>query len=132
MGKRGPDTEHSPVGTAVVSPESASRCEAMRAACRRSVHACRECWPEHLWRRGDEGPAASVLAGVGVAATRAAVTGTDPTWRRARKFVVLFPVVLGGVFQSPLLVVLLGCSRDLALGDLFGEICGNPLWFFGL
>jgi hypothetical protein len=47
-------------------------------------------------------------------------------------FVVLFPVVLGGDFQSPLLVVFLGCFRDLALGDLIGEICGNPSWFFGL
>jgi hypothetical protein len=45
---------------------------------------------------------------------------------------VLFPVVLGGYFRSPLLVVFLGCFRDLALGDLMGEICGNPLWFFGL
>jgi hypothetical protein len=26
----------------------------------------------------------------------------------------------------------LGCFRDLALGDLMGEICGNPSWFFGL
>jgi hypothetical protein len=47
-------------------------------------------------------------------------------------FVVLFPVVLGGDFQSPLLVVFLGCFRDLALGDLMGEICGNLSWFFGL
>jgi hypothetical protein len=29
-------------------------------------------------------------------------------------------------------VVFLGCFRDLALGDLLGEICGNPSWFFGL
>jgi hypothetical protein len=46
--------------------------------------------------------------------------------------VVLFPVVLGGDFPSPLLVVFLGCFRDLALGDLMGGICGNPSWFFGL
>jgi hypothetical protein len=46
--------------------------------------------------------------------------------------VVLFSVVLGGDFRSPLLVVFLGCFRDLALGDLMGEICGNPSWFFGL
>jgi hypothetical protein len=46
--------------------------------------------------------------------------------------VVLFPVVLGGDFRSPLLVVFLGCFRDLAIGDLIGEICGNPSWFFGL
>jgi hypothetical protein len=45
---------------------------------------------------------------------------------------VLFPVVLGSDFWSPLLVVFLGCYRDLALGDLMGEICGNPSWFFGL
>jgi hypothetical protein len=45
---------------------------------------------------------------------------------------VLFPVVLGGDFRSPLLVISLGCFRDLSLGDLLGEICGNPSWFFGL
>jgi hypothetical protein len=45
---------------------------------------------------------------------------------------VLFPVVLGGDFQSPLLVISLGCFRDLALGDLMGQICGNLSWFFGL
>jgi hypothetical protein len=26
----------------------------------------------------------------------------------------------------------LGCFRDLSLGDLMGEICGNPSWLFGL
>jgi hypothetical protein len=46
--------------------------------------------------------------------------------------VVLFPVVLGGDFRSPLLVVFLGCFRDLALGDLVKGICGNPSWFFGM
>jgi hypothetical protein len=45
---------------------------------------------------------------------------------------VLFPVVLGGDFQSPLLVISLGCFRGLALGDLMGQICGNLSWFFGL
>jgi hypothetical protein len=45
---------------------------------------------------------------------------------------VLFPVVLGGDFQSPLLVVSLGCFWDLSLGVLMGEICGNPSWFFRL
>jgi hypothetical protein len=45
---------------------------------------------------------------------------------------VLFPVVLGGDFQCPLLVIFLGCFRDLALGDLMGEICENPSWFIGL
>jgi hypothetical protein len=44
----------------------------------------------------------------------------------------LFPVVLGGDFRSPFLVFFLGCFRDLSLGDLMGEICGNPLCFFGL
>jgi hypothetical protein len=47
-------------------------------------------------------------------------------------FVVLFPVVLGGDFQSRLLVVFSVCFRDLALGDLIGEIRVNPLWFFCL
>jgi hypothetical protein len=46
--------------------------------------------------------------------------------------VVLFTVVLGGDFRSPLLVGFLGVFSGLALGDLMGEICGNPLWFFGL
>jgi hypothetical protein len=45
---------------------------------------------------------------------------------------VLFPVVLGGDFRSPLLVISLGCFQDLSLGDFMGEICGNPSWFFGL
>jgi hypothetical protein len=47
-------------------------------------------------------------------------------------FVVLFPVVLGGDFRSPLLVVFSVCFRDLALGDLMGGIRVNPLWFFCL
>jgi hypothetical protein len=83
-GKRGHETEHSPAGAAVVSSVSASRCEATRAACRRFVRACRERWPERRRRRGAKGPAASVLSGVGVVATGAAVTGTDPSCRRAR------------------------------------------------
>jgi hypothetical protein len=45
---------------------------------------------------------------------------------------VVFSVVLGGDFQSPLLVVLSVCFRDLALGDLMGEICVNTLRFFCL
>jgi hypothetical protein len=45
---------------------------------------------------------------------------------------VFSSVVLGGDFRSPLLVLSLGCFRDLSLGDLMGEICGNPSWFFGL
>jgi hypothetical protein len=46
--------------------------------------------------------------------------------------VVLFLVLLGGDFRSPLLVVFSVCFRDLALGDLMGEIDVNPLWFFCL
>jgi hypothetical protein len=45
--------------------------------------------------------------------------------------IVLFPVILSGDFRSPLLVVFLGCFRDLALGDLMGEILWEPfmvLW----
>jgi hypothetical protein len=45
---------------------------------------------------------------------------------------VLFPVVLGGDFRSPLLVVFSVCFRDYSLGDLMGEICVNPSWFFCL
>jgi hypothetical protein len=47
-------------------------------------------------------------------------------------FVVLFLVVLGGDFQSPLLVVFSVCFRDLTLGYLMGEIVVNPSWFFCL
>jgi hypothetical protein len=39
---------------------------------------------------------------------------------------VLFPVVLGGDFRSPLLVISLGCFRDLSLGDFVG--IRNLLW----
>jgi hypothetical protein len=46
--------------------------------------------------------------------------------------VVLFPFVLGGDFRSPLLVVFLVCFQDLALGDLVGDVCVNPSWFFSL
>jgi hypothetical protein len=45
---------------------------------------------------------------------------------------VFSPVVLGGDFRSPLSVISLSCFRDLSLGDLMGEICGNPSWFFEL
>jgi hypothetical protein len=45
---------------------------------------------------------------------------------------VLFPIVLGGDFRSPLLVVFSVCFRDLALGDLMGEIVVNPSCFFCL
>jgi hypothetical protein len=46
--------------------------------------------------------------------------------------VVLFLVVLGGDFRSPLLVVFSVCFRDLALGYLMREIRVNPSWFFCL
>jgi hypothetical protein len=84
MEKRGPEIERSPARAAVISPEGTSCCEATRVVCRRSVRACREHWPERQRCRGAEGPAASALAGVDIAATRAAATGTDPAWRRAR------------------------------------------------
>jgi hypothetical protein len=47
-------------------------------------------------------------------------------------FVVLFPVVLGSDFRIPLLLVFSVCFRDLAFGDLMGEIRVNPSWFFFL
>jgi hypothetical protein len=47
-------------------------------------------------------------------------------------FVVLFPIVLGGDFWSPLLEVFSVCFWDLALGDLMGEIRVNSLRFFFL
>jgi hypothetical protein len=84
MGKRGPETERSPAGAAVVVLMGAPCCEATRSACRLSDRAWRERWLERRRRRDADGPAASVLAGVGVVAMRAAVTGADPAWRRAR------------------------------------------------
>jgi hypothetical protein len=84
MGNRGPETERSPVGAVVVSPVGASHCEATRAAHRCSVRACRERWSERRRRRDAEGPASSVLAGVGVTATGATGTGACPVCRRAR------------------------------------------------
>jgi hypothetical protein len=38
---------------------------------------------------------------------------------------VLFPVVLVGDFRSPLLLIFIGCVRDLALGDLLGKFVGT-------
>jgi hypothetical protein len=38
---------------------------------------------------------------------------------------MLFPVVLGGDFWSPLLVFSLGCFRDLSLGGLMGKFVGT-------
>jgi hypothetical protein len=64
-GGRGPETERSPAVAAVVSPVSASRCEAARAARRRSVRACSERWLERRRRRGAEGTTASGWADAG-------------------------------------------------------------------
>jgi hypothetical protein len=47
-------------------------------------------------------------------------------------FGALFPVVLGGDFRIPVLVVFSVCFWDLALGDLVGEIRVNPSWLFCL
>jgi hypothetical protein len=38
---------------------------------------------------------------------------------------VFSPVVLGGDFRSPLLVISVGCFRDLSLGNLMGKIVGT-------
>jgi hypothetical protein len=43
---------------------------------------------------------------------------------------VLFPFILCGDFRSSLLVDFLECFRDLSLGDLVGDVCVNPSWFF--
>jgi hypothetical protein len=45
---------------------------------------------------------------------------------------VLLPFVLFGDFQSPLLVVFLERFQVLSLGDLVGDVCMNPSWFFSL
>jgi hypothetical protein len=45
---------------------------------------------------------------------------------------VLSPVVHGGDFRIPLLVVFLVCFWDLALEDLMGGIRVNLSWFFCL
>jgi hypothetical protein len=45
---------------------------------------------------------------------------------------VLFPFVLFGDFRSPFLAIFLEQFRDLSLGDLVGDVCMNPLWFFFL
>jgi hypothetical protein len=38
---------------------------------------------------------------------------------------VVFPFVFCGDFRSPILVIFLVRFRDLALGDLVGEVCVN-------
>jgi hypothetical protein len=78
MRKRGPETERSPIGVAVIVLTGAPRYEGTRSACRRSDCACRERWPERRRRRGADGLAASVLVGVGVVAMRAAAE--DHVW----------------------------------------------------
>jgi hypothetical protein len=47
-------------------------------------------------------------------------------------FVVFFPVVLGGDFRSPLLVVFSVCFQDVSLKDFMGEVFVKPSWFFCL
>jgi hypothetical protein len=42
----------------------------------------------------------------------------------------LFLFVLFGDFLGHFLVIFLECFRDLSLGDLVGDVCMNPLWFF--
>jgi hypothetical protein len=79
-----PETERSPVGVAVVSSVGASRRDAARAACWCSVRACRERCPERRRRRGAEGPAASVLAGVDPPAVGAKGPEVGPVCRHAR------------------------------------------------
>jgi hypothetical protein len=79
-----PETEHSPVGAAVVSLVGAPRCDAARAACRRSVRAFRERCLERRRRRGAEGSATSVLAGVDPPTAGATGAEAGPVCRRAR------------------------------------------------
>jgi hypothetical protein len=43
-----------------------------------------------------------------------------------------FPVFLFGDFRSLFLVIFLESFRGLSLGDLFGDVCMNHLWFFSL
>jgi hypothetical protein len=47
-------------------------------------------------------------------------------------FEVVFPFVLCGDFRNPLLVDFMEFFRDLLLGDLVGDVCVNPSWFFSL
>jgi hypothetical protein len=75
-GNRGSGTTRSPAGVVAVSVMGVSRCEATRAARRRSSQAYRERWPERRRCRGADGPAASAWAGVGASAV--GVTGTGP------------------------------------------------------
>jgi hypothetical protein len=83
-GNRGPETDCSPVGAAVVSPVGTPRSEEARAACRCFVRACRERCPECRRRQGTEAPAASVLAGTDAPAAGATGAEVGPVCRRAR------------------------------------------------
>jgi hypothetical protein len=75
-GNCGSNTARSPAGAVAVLLTGVSRCEATCAARRRSIHACRERWPERRRHHGVEGPAASAWASTG--ASTAGVTGTGP------------------------------------------------------
>jgi hypothetical protein len=75
-GNRGSGIVCSLAGAVAVSLMGVSRCEATRAARRRSIRACRERWPERRRRRGAEGPAA--FAWAGAEASAAGVTRTGP------------------------------------------------------
>jgi hypothetical protein len=87
-GNRGSGATRSSMGVVAVSPVGASRCEATRAARRRSICAWRERWSEHHQCRGAEGPVASACAGVGASAAGVAGTGPGPVdrhgWSSAR------------------------------------------------
>jgi hypothetical protein len=69
-------TARSPAGVVVVSLMGVPHREATRVARRRSICACRECWPERRRFHGAEGAATSAWAGAGALAP--CVTGTGP------------------------------------------------------
>jgi hypothetical protein len=76
------------VNVVVVALVGVSRCEATRAARRRSIRAWRKRWPERRRCRGAEGPAASTWAGTGASAAGVVGTGPRPVdrhgWSSAR------------------------------------------------
>jgi hypothetical protein len=76
-GNCGSGTTRSLAGVVAVSQAGASRCVATRAARCRSIHACREHWPELRRRHGTEGPTTSSWEGAGASAP--GVTG-DWSW----------------------------------------------------
>jgi hypothetical protein len=75
-GNCGSGIARSPAGAVAISLVVVSRCEATRAARRRSIHTGQERWPERRQRRDVEGPAASAWTGAGASAL--GVTGTGP------------------------------------------------------